>query len=86
MKSIECPLKYIGQRGRIFHTRYREHIQENICNNDVYVNNPSYRMMVGVIGLDEGLLFNDASCILVSVVCYRLFAHVYFKIGVWNVG
>jgi hypothetical protein len=27
MKSNECPLKYIGQAGRTFKTRYKEHIQ-----------------------------------------------------------
>jgi hypothetical protein len=26
MKWLDCPLKYIGQTGRIFHTRYKEHI------------------------------------------------------------
>jgi hypothetical protein len=33
MKCIDCPLKYIGQTGRIFHTRYKEHIQAIINNN-----------------------------------------------------
>jgi hypothetical protein len=28
MKCLDCPLKYIGQTGRTFHTRYKEHIQE----------------------------------------------------------
>jgi hypothetical protein len=25
MKCLDCPLKYIGQTGRTFHTRYTEH-------------------------------------------------------------
>jgi hypothetical protein len=27
MKYLDCSLKYLGQTGRTFHTRYREHIQ-----------------------------------------------------------
>jgi hypothetical protein len=27
MKSLDCPIKYIGQTGRTFYTRYREHNQ-----------------------------------------------------------
>jgi hypothetical protein len=26
LKCLDCPLKYIGQRGRAVHTRYKEHI------------------------------------------------------------
>jgi hypothetical protein len=26
LKCLDCPLKYIGQTGRAFHTRHREHI------------------------------------------------------------
>jgi V8-like Glu-specific endopeptidase len=26
MKCLDCPLKYIGQTGRILHTRYKEHM------------------------------------------------------------
>jgi hypothetical protein len=26
LKCLDCPLKYIGQTGRAFHTRYKEHI------------------------------------------------------------
>jgi hypothetical protein len=26
MKCLDCPLKYIGQTGRTFHSRYKEHI------------------------------------------------------------
>jgi hypothetical protein len=33
MLKLNCPLKYIGQTGRTFHTRYREHIHA-IRNND----------------------------------------------------
>jgi hypothetical protein len=33
MKCLDCPLKYIGQRGRAFHTRYKEHIQAIRSNN-----------------------------------------------------
>jgi hypothetical protein len=27
MKCLKCPLKYIGQTGRTFNLRYKEHIQ-----------------------------------------------------------
>jgi hypothetical protein len=27
MKCLDCPLKHIGQTGRAFHTRYKEHMQ-----------------------------------------------------------
>jgi hypothetical protein len=27
MKCMDCPLKHIGQRGRTFYTRHKEHIQ-----------------------------------------------------------
>jgi hypothetical protein len=27
MRCMDCPLKYIGQTGRTFKTRYKEHIQ-----------------------------------------------------------
>jgi hypothetical protein len=33
MKFLDCPLKYIGQTGRIFNIRYREHIHEVRTNN-----------------------------------------------------
>jgi hypothetical protein len=33
MKSIDGPLKYIGQTGRTFHARYKEHIQAIRNNN-----------------------------------------------------
>jgi hypothetical protein len=33
MKFLDCLLKYIGQTGRIFHTRYKEHIQAIRNNN-----------------------------------------------------
>ncbi|PNF31380.1 hypothetical protein B7P43_G10054 [Cryptotermes secundus] len=33
MKCVDCPLKYIGQTGRTFNTRYKEHIHD-IRNND----------------------------------------------------
>jgi hypothetical protein len=26
LKCLDCPLKYIGQTGRAFHTRYKGHI------------------------------------------------------------
>jgi hypothetical protein len=35
MKCLDCPLKYIGQTGRIFNTKYKEHmhdIRSNISN------------------------------------------------------
>jgi hypothetical protein len=33
MKCLDCPLKYIAQTGRAFHTRYKEHIQAIRSNN-----------------------------------------------------
>jgi hypothetical protein len=33
MKCLDCPLRYIGQTGRAFHTRYKEHIQSIRSNN-----------------------------------------------------
>jgi hypothetical protein len=33
MKCLGCPLKYVGQTGRAFHTRYREHIKASRSNN-----------------------------------------------------
>jgi hypothetical protein len=33
MKSLDCPLKYIGQTGRTFDTRCKEHIHDIRSNN-----------------------------------------------------
>jgi hypothetical protein len=33
MKCNDCPLKYIGQTGRTFNTRFKEHIYNIKCNN-----------------------------------------------------
>jgi hypothetical protein len=33
MKCIDCPLKYVGQTGRTFNTRYKEHIHDIRSNN-----------------------------------------------------
>jgi hypothetical protein len=33
MKCRDCPLIYIGQTGRTFNTRYKEHICNTKCNN-----------------------------------------------------
>jgi hypothetical protein len=33
MKCLDCPLKYIGQIGRTFHSSYKEHIQAIRNNN-----------------------------------------------------
>jgi hypothetical protein len=33
IKCLDCPLRYIGQTGRAFHTRYKEHIQAIRSNN-----------------------------------------------------
>jgi hypothetical protein len=33
MKCMDCPLKYVGQTGRTFYTRYKEHIQAIRNNN-----------------------------------------------------
>jgi hypothetical protein len=34
IKCIDCQLKCVGQTGRTFHTRYKEHIQANRSYND----------------------------------------------------
>jgi hypothetical protein len=33
MKCIDCPLKYVGQTGRTFNTRYKEYIHDIRTNN-----------------------------------------------------
>jgi hypothetical protein len=33
VKFLDCPLKYIGQTNKIFHTGYKEHKQANRNNN-----------------------------------------------------
>jgi hypothetical protein len=33
MKCMDCPLKYVGQTGRKFNTRYKEHIHDIRTNN-----------------------------------------------------
>jgi hypothetical protein len=33
MKCMDCPLKYVGQTGRTFNTRYEEHIHNIRSNN-----------------------------------------------------
>jgi hypothetical protein len=33
MKCLDCPLKYIGQTGRTFNVRYKEHVQAIRNNN-----------------------------------------------------
>jgi hypothetical protein len=33
MKCMDCPMKYIGQTGRTFNTRYKEHIHDIRSNN-----------------------------------------------------
>jgi hypothetical protein len=33
MKCMDCPLKYVGQTGRIFYTKYKEHTQSIRDNN-----------------------------------------------------
>jgi hypothetical protein len=40
MKCLDCPLKYIGQPGRSFNIRYKEHMHaiRNINNNSGYSN------------------------------------------------
>jgi hypothetical protein len=40
MKRLDCPLKYVGQTGRIFNTGYKEHVQviRNSNNNVGYSN------------------------------------------------
>jgi hypothetical protein len=34
IKCLDCPLKHIGQTGRNFHTRCKEHVQAIRSNND----------------------------------------------------
>jgi hypothetical protein len=46
MKCLDCPLKYIGQTGRAFHTRYREHIQA-IRDNNRNSGHPSHILNTG---------------------------------------
>jgi hypothetical protein len=40
MKCLDCPWKYIGQTGRTFNQRYKEHIQaiRSNCNKSGYSN------------------------------------------------
>jgi hypothetical protein len=33
MKCMDCPLKYVGQTGRTFNTRFKEHIHDIRSNN-----------------------------------------------------
>jgi hypothetical protein len=33
MKFLDCPLKYVGQMGRTFNTKYKEHIHTIRSNN-----------------------------------------------------
>jgi hypothetical protein len=33
MKCLECPLKYVGQTGRTFNARYKEHVHDIRSNN-----------------------------------------------------
>jgi hypothetical protein len=33
LKCLDCPLKYVGQTGRTFKTRYKEHIHDIRSNN-----------------------------------------------------
>jgi hypothetical protein len=33
MKCMDCPLKHVGQTGRTFSTRYKEHIHDIRSNN-----------------------------------------------------
>jgi hypothetical protein len=43
---MDCPLKYVGQTGRTFKTRYKEHIQ-TIRNNNVFKPYAEYRTEYG---------------------------------------
>jgi hypothetical protein len=38
IKCLDCPLKYIRQTGRIFKTKYKEHIHDIRSNNSGYSN------------------------------------------------
>jgi hypothetical protein len=33
IKYLDCPLRYVGETGRTFKTRYKEHIQATRNNN-----------------------------------------------------
>jgi hypothetical protein len=46
MKCLDCPLKYIGRTGRIFHTRYKEHIKA-IRNNNSNLGYSSHTLNTG---------------------------------------
>jgi hypothetical protein len=39
MDCRDCPLKYVGQTGRTFRTRYRDHIREIKTNENTYNQN-----------------------------------------------
>jgi hypothetical protein len=51
-KCLHCTLKYIGQTGRAFHFRYKEHIQA-IRNNN---NNSGYPNCIVNIGYKYGII------------------------------
>jgi hypothetical protein len=44
MKCLDCPLKYIGQTGRTFHTKYKEHIQTIRNNHNSNLGYSSYTL------------------------------------------
>jgi hypothetical protein len=46
IKCLDCPLKYIGQTGRAFHTSYKEHIQA-ISNNNSNLGYSSHILNMG---------------------------------------
>jgi hypothetical protein len=56
---MDCPLKYVGQTGRTFYTRYKEHIQAIWNNND----NSGYSKHILSIGNAYGNITNTMKVI-----------------------
>jgi hypothetical protein len=59
IKCLDCPLKYIGQTGRTFKTRYKEHIQAIRNNNS----NSGYSSHILNTGHAYGALTNTMDVI-----------------------
>jgi hypothetical protein len=59
MKCLDCPLKYIGQTGRTFNIRYKEHIQAISKNNS----NSGYSNHILNIGHTYGMIANTMDII-----------------------
>jgi hypothetical protein len=73
MKCLDCPLKYIGQTGRTFNIRYREHIQV-IRNNN---NNSGYSNHILNTGHTYGTI-NDT-----NITAPSFFLIIHIKLSRW---